>query len=436
MCFGEPVAAVRAAASPTPQPLGFNRASLGWRVLEPQGDAAPRAAGDRSCRVKPIPNVGQPSDLEKATAVLTEHATIRFGPEAAPATISQAKVSGVRIVRQMKITPDKADEIVFAPEDLAPFLRDGDTALDLALWSLAGNITRDATLRLEIDQKADDGKVRTTRAFFRVTYPVPRLCVGDRPAPNAPFEKPAKCGPLTTLAYDADQYGDKDQLVYLEFAFPGLHETVDLDDSLLEAIDVKGGDVAVHYGKEYVAEARNAVPVRASRTVVAVPLTELRRLKQGTPVNVAVSYAGLKEQPHHLLFSHRWSWYGLNGSETVFWVPLGLVASNLQGGEDGMPIAALPINLALGGRHHWDRYYVGGSLAVNYLLYNKPAESQESTASYLKSVGLTALFDFNNDFFVGAGWGFDLTSAHNHPGFMVVAGAGPGLLQFLKSTPK
>jgi hypothetical protein len=51
----------------------------------------------------------------------------------------------------------------------------------------------------------------------------------------------------------------------------------------------------------------------------------------------------------------------------------------------------------------------------------------------VQTLTLGVLFDIDNKVYIGGAHAWDFQDGHKHPGFLVVFGAGPGLLQYLKS---
>src|SRR5205807_20884 len=99
---------------------------------------------------------------------------------------------------------------------------------------------------------------------------------------------------------------------------------------------------------------------------------------QGTIVTVRVSHANIEDE-RYFLFSHRFSGYGIAGKETYFWVPIGLFSTNFHPSSTGLPIAAMPVNIAFGARYHEDTWYLGGSLALGWLLYATPKDQPDAS---------------------------------------------------------
>ncbi len=124
--------------------------------------------------------------------------------------------------------------------------------------------------------------------------------------------------------------------------------------------------------------------------------------------------------------------YGSSG----VWIPTLQFSSNLKSSADGIPFASLPIGLAWGAKLLVHRSnYIGGSVMANWLLFNQPVNSvpsPDATSFTVKALTVGVLFDVNNWASLGVVYGKDFESGVSDPGFMVVFGFGPRLIQSLK----
>jgi hypothetical protein len=162
----------------------------------------------------------------------------------------------------------------------------------------------------------------------------------------------------------------------------------------------------------------------------------------GDIVQVQVSAANGSTTTESLRYVETWVPYGLGASRTVLWFPVGLFSTDFKSNSSGVTLASMPVGAALGAKFYIpgyvlpDQFYVGLS-AIGSWLISSAKDSTGAATGNLSFAGITAgaLVDFNNWFYLGYAYGWDLTSNHDNPGNMFVVGVAPGLLQLVKSKP-
>ena len=191
-----------------------------------------------------------------------------------------------------------------------------------------------------------------------------------------------------------------------------------------------------------------AVALSQDALTVEIPLSDLNVLDNGAVATVRIDYTPQADgtrrasDTSYFTLKNQWSWYGLASSGVGFWIPLGLFASNFKATQDGIPFAAFPVGIAVGGRLYiHNSFYLGPSAMVNYAIYASTqnqvaANSSTSSTVNLQSGAIGGLLDVGGYVYLGGAYLADFRSNGSSPGAMFVVGLGPQLLQFLQAAKK
>jgi hypothetical protein len=140
----------------------------------------------------------------------------------------------------------------------------------------------------------------------------------------------------------------------------------------------------------------------------------------------------------HFLHQKKVSAYGFGEKQTAIWVPVGLFSTNFQRTGDGIPLAAMPVGLAIGGKVSVaNGFYFGFSTLASWLVHpqvdNDPNAPESSDGRFnLAALTIGGLIDIGDYAYVGYAYGFDFTRDGRDPGSMLVVGVAPGLLKLMK----
>jgi len=99
------------------------------------------------------------------------------------------------------------------------------------------------------------------------------------------------------------------------------------------------------------------------------------------------------------------------------WVPVGLFGTNLAKTPDGIPITAMPVGVAMGGRLNTGTEYVGISGFSAWAIQRDRTDgsSANSNSFNMSGAALGLLIDIDNYFYVGAACGVDFVTGHADP---------------------
>jgi hypothetical protein len=166
----------------------------------------------------------------------------------------------------------------------------------------------------------------------------------------------------------------------------------------------------------------------------------LDALEHGELVTVDIKTKSSNVIPIYLNYGRPRQPYGLLGSKSYVWFPVGLFSIDFRHHSDGgIPLSALPIGIAGGIKFNFgDGFYLGTSLMLNYLITPKVADSTgKNSGDYsFQAMTVGALLDISNYAYVGVALGHDWRTHVEQPGVMIIAGVAPGALDVLKSKPQ
>jgi hypothetical protein len=177
------------------------------------------------------------------------------------------------------------------------------------------------------------------------------------------------------------------------------------------------------------------------KNTLGIKLEELSTVPNWSTVMVEIDAPGLIENsPRTAYFTLRNTFtpYGVAESGVYAWVPVGLLASNFQSDENGVPFSAFPLGGAIGFRWFpWrSSAYLGFSGMANWAIYPRQSTAADGTSSpsvSLSSIALGGIVDVSNVVYVGGAYIADLRKGRSDPGLVFVVGAGPGLLQWAQA---
>ena len=277
--------------------------------------------------------------------------------------------------------------------------------------------------------------------------PSPFVCVGSKRTANLPQTPDAEttgcdrvgtsvAKPQSNPDHANDVKGAPSQYVLVRMK-AGNQLAKPVSAGHVKQVVVSAGDVAITRGSEALSE---------DQLTLEIPLSDLRALDNGARATVRIDYepqadgTRLASDTSYFTVKNSFSLYGVAGTASGFWIPIGLFATNFKATQDGIPLAAFPVGAAFGGRLFVSNgFYLGASAMINYAIY--PSTQNQQTGSSSGSVNLQsaaggALFDIDGYLYLGAAYLKDFRSSGDSPGAMFVVGAGPQFLQFLQAAHK
>jgi hypothetical protein len=174
-------------------------------------------------------------------------------------------------------------------------------------------------------------------------------------------------------------------------------------------------------------------------------LGQLLKDKDGALYRIEVVFkdgSSLQLKPKYLRRANKWQAYGWDPFELDllgFWLPVGLFGTNLKSTANGIDFVAVPIGVALGGKW-WarDNLFIGGSVLATWTIAHTTSDTSmasgtatgsSGSVTTAKNLGIGGLIDVGGYAYFGGIWVADLTSKHDNPGFMFLAGLGPAAIK-------
>ena len=123
--------------------------------------------------------------------------------------------------------------------------------------------------------------------------------------------------------------------------------------------------------------------------------------------------------------------YGTFNKIPVLWIPTAMFATSTKRTESGVTFAPMPIGLAAGFKlNNKKGNYWGFSACANWLIHQNEVDGEKNIN--LESIAPGIIIDWNNNLTFGFVYGLDLTTEKNNPGFSLMIGFAPDVLNLLK----
>jgi hypothetical protein len=182
--------------------------------------------------------------------------------------------------------------------------------------------------------------------------------------------------------------------------------------------------------------------IKLTDSLLYLPLSSTERVNNDELIEIRISIAGRTPLARYYRKRTQFSAYNAFENKIGVWFPIALFATNGRSTNAGLPIAAFPVGLAVGGQWHPSRaFYLGGSLMFNWVFQPVSAASTTTETSNtsnsinLASLSVGAIIDISNYAYAGTAYVFDLRNGQPNPGMSFVFGPAPGLLQLFQSRP-
>lgn len=165
-----------------------------------------------------------------------------------------------------------------------------------------------------------------------------------------------------------------------------------------------------------------------------VGLSQLKNLKSGSIIQVLINKSDdityFDGNSAYFKYFSPTTFYGpLKNAIPGLWFPTGMFATNFNRTDNGIIFAPMPIGVAWGMKFNTKKgNYWGTSLCANWLIYQQKTDNNIN----FNSIAPGILLDINNLITVGVVYGIDLTSKKINPGFSLVVGIAPDLLNLIK----
>jgi hypothetical protein len=161
-----------------------------------------------------------------------------------------------------------------------------------------------------------------------------------------------------------------------------------------------------------------------------------KKIPNFTRCETIVEFPGNKVNKRNFIWHKSFEGYKVEFLPLPYlWFPAMLYCTNFKNNENGIPIAALPLGIAIGGKWYpfHDRKFVGFSINMSWVL--KPDNSLDSEnydLLILSTLSMGGFIDISGLLYLGGAYIWDFRDKEENPGWAMVIGIGPDLLNFLK----
>jgi hypothetical protein len=171
---------------------------------------------------------------------------------------------------------------------------------------------------------------------------------------------------------------------------------------------------------------------------VKIPLERIKKVETNSRVDIIARFGNNITKSHNFIYFRPQVGYSIANQESYLWFPLSIFSTNFKSEENGIPFAPTPITVAFGFKSYYPRSnnYFGFSGIGGFVWTADKENNQDSgTANQIKILSKAAfgvLIDLSGYFYFGPAYVADFRKDFKDPGFVLVVGIGPRLLEFLK----